>query len=94
MRLSDKQFSVNEAYRNLAKVISQRSVPLRLDVSRDRQMVKFHILLFLYHSFFPSVQRMGGTETALVFGSHKTFRFQSHSDDFKAFKARIKDEKS
>jgi len=38
-KLSDRQMTANEAYRNLAKVISQRNVPVKLQISSDRQMV-------------------------------------------------------
>ena len=38
-KLSERQITVNEAYRNLAKITALRNVPLRLQVSKGRQMV-------------------------------------------------------
>ena len=42
--------SISEAYRNLAQLISQRDVPLKLSLNKDREVVS---LLIAIHSYYP-----------------------------------------
>ena len=42
-----KELSVREAYRHLGIVTSQTDVTLRLQVSKDREMVNYKLIFFL-----------------------------------------------
>lgn len=57
-----RQLTINEAYRHLAKVTTQRSVPLRLQVTKDREMlaqIRRHSLQMAPESVHPSSHGRG-----------------------------------
>ena len=63
-RLSNRPrlISISEAYRNLAQLISQRDIPLKLPLNKDREVIarlRKHSLQVAPESVYPSSSRRG-----------------------------------